>query len=251
MSAPPKKRLSRKEKRQIRDNNGDYNNPTNIGEKLNFTLKPIVPLTVNQQNTFNAYNNKHLLLIGSAGTGKSFLSIYLGMNTILNNKDQKKLIIVRSVVSSRDVGFLPGSNKEKSKVYEAPYYGIFSELFGRADAYEYLKNKGIVEFMNTSFIRGITLNDAVIVIDETQNLTWHEISSVFTRIGNNCKVIFSGDTKQNDLHAKRETESSGINNLIHVLSKMNEFKTIEFTSKDIVRSDLIKSFIITCEKLGY
>ena len=240
------KRLTRKERRLQRQSQEV------IKEKLNFTLKKINPLTENQRRTFSAYDNdKHLLLIGTAGTGKSFLSIYLGMQDIMEQRTHEKMIIIRSVVSSRDVGFLPGNNKEKSKVYEAPYYAIFSELFGRGDAYDYLKNKNLVEFMNTSFVRGITLNDSVVVIDEVQNMTWHEITSVFTRVGKNCKVIFVGDTRQNDLHAKRDSEASGIEKLIRVLDHMQEFETTTFKPEDIVRSQIIKSFILTCDKLGY
>jgi phosphate starvation-inducible protein PhoH len=220
-------------------------------DRFNFTLKAVSPLTENQHNTFNSYNTgKHLLLIGSPGTGKTFTGIYLGMNDIMEQGLYDKMIIVRSIVASRDIGFLPGSAKDKSKVYEAPYYSIFSELFGRGDAYEYLKNKGVVEFMNTSFVRGITLDNAVVIIDEVQNLSWHEVSSIFSRMGKNCKVMFVGDTRQNDLHSKRDSESTGIYNLIRVIDNMKEFDTINFTSDDIVRSGLVKSFIKTCERLG-
>jgi phosphate starvation-inducible protein PhoH len=209
-------------------------------------------LTYNQQLTFESYQDgQHLLLVGTAGTGKSFLSIYLGMKDIMEHKSHDKMIIIRSVVPTRDMGFLPGTNSEKSKVYEAPYYSIFSELFGRADAYEYLKQKKIVEFMTTSFVRGITLNNAVIIIDELQNMTWQEASSIFTRIGKNCKVIFVGDTRQNDLVMKRhQAEMSGAENLINVCSRMEEFDVIRFTRDDIVRSSLVKSFITICDELG-
>jgi phosphate starvation-inducible protein PhoH len=243
------RKLSKKERRVRRQTGGEGTNPTN--DRFNFSLKQVTPLTDNQYNTFESYrSDKHLLLIGSPGTGKTFLSAYLGMNDIMEHKLYDKLIFVRSIVASRDIGFLPGSNKEKSKVYEAPYYSIFTELFGRGDAYEYMKEKGIVEFMNTSFVRGITLNNAVVIIDEVQNLTWHECSSIFSRMGDNCKVIFVGDTKQNDLHSRRDTESTGIHNLIRVIDNMQEFDTIKFTSADIVRSQLVKSFIMTCERLG-
>ena len=145
------------------------------------------------------------------------------------------------------MGFLPGSNKEKSKVYEAPYYAIFSELFGRGDAYDYLKNKGVVEFMTTSFVRGITINDAVIFVDEFQNMTPSELHSVFTRIGRNCKVIFAGDIKQNDLNPRKE--ESGFKDFFKVIDRMHAFDVIEFTRDDIVRSDIVKSYIIAREDL--
>jgi phosphate starvation-inducible protein PhoH len=236
------KRLSRKEKRTRNQN------PEVIKEKLNFTLRKINPLTDNQRLTFDYYEeDKHLALIGTAGTGKSFLSIYLGMQDITERKTHEKMIIIRSVVPTRDMGFLPGSNKEKSKVYEAPYYAIFAELFGRGDAYEYLKNKNIVEFMTTSFVRGITLSDCIIIVDEFQNMTASELHSVFTRIGKNCRVVFAGDIKQNDFSGKRE--ESGFRDFFKVLDEMRDFSIIEFTRDDIVRSDLVKSYIIAREKL--
>jgi phosphate starvation-inducible protein PhoH len=236
------KRLSRKERRLQR------NSQETAKEKLNFVLRKITPLTETQQLTFDTYNkDQHLLLIGTAGTGKSFLSIYLGMNEIMEKRTQEKMVIIRSVVPTRDMGFLPGSNKEKSKVYEAPYYAIFAELFGRGDAYEYLKNKNIVEFMTTSFVRGITLNDCVVIVDEIQNMTAQELHSVFTRIGKNCRVIFSGDIKQNDLNGKRE--ESGFKDFLKVLDYMRDFSIIEFDRNDIVRSTLVKSYIIAREEL--
>jgi phosphate starvation-inducible protein PhoH len=247
---PATKRLSRKERRthkQVSRKGGDEITAA-TSEKLNFNLKDVDPLTVNQERTFDAWDSgKNLLLIGSAGTGKSFLSAYLGMKNILYGKEQTKLAIVRSVVPTRDMGFLPGSNKEKSKVYEAPYYAIFSELFGRGDAYDYLKNKGVVEFMTTSFVRGITINDSVIFVDEFQNMTPSELHSVFTRIGRNCKVIFAGDIKQNDLNPRKE--ESGFRDFFKVIDRMHAFDVIEFTRDDIVRSDIVKSYIIAREDL--
>jgi phosphate starvation-inducible protein PhoH len=245
------KRISRKDRRIQRQASrrkpGDENTVA-TSEKLNFNLKNVNPLTVNQERTFDVWDDgKNLLLIGTAGTGKSFLSAYLGMKSILHDKEQTKLAIVRSVVPTRDMGFLPGSNKEKSKVYEAPYYAIFSELFGRGDAYDYLKNKGVVEFMTTSFVRGITINDAVIFVDEFQNMTPSELHSVFTRIGKNCKVIFAGDIKQNDLNPRKE--ESGFKDFFKVINKMQGFDVIEFTRDDIVRSDIVKSYIIAREDL--
>jgi len=241
-AATQQKRISRKEKRVQKENQEA------VKEKFNFTLRRITPLTDNQRLTFDDYENqKHLLLIGTAGTGKSFLSIYLGMQDIMEEQTHKKMVIIRSVVPTRDMGFLPGNNKEKSKVYEAPYYSIFSEIFGRGDAYDYLKNKNVVEFMTTSFVRGITLNNCIIVVDEIQNMTANELHSVFTRIGKNCRVVFAGDIKQNDLSGKRE--QSGFKDFFKVLDEMRDFSTIEFTREDIVRSDLVKSYIIAREKL--
>lgn len=249
---PATKRLSRKErriKRQIK-RNGNYDNENVVtsSEKLNLNLNEISPLTYNQERTFEAWNDgKHLLLTGTPGTGKSFLAIYLGVRSILEQNVQSKMIIIRSVVPTRDMGFLPGSNKEKSKVYEAPYFSIFSELFGRSDAYEYLKNKNIVDFMTSSFVRGITINDAIIVVDELQNMTSSELHSVFTRIGKNCRVVFAGDIKQNDLNPRKE--ESGFEDFFKVINNLNAFKSIEFNREDIVRSSIVRDYIIAREDL--
>ena len=248
MQTPSNRKLSKKERRVRRQQGTEGSDAAPISDRFNFTLKRVSPLTDNQRITFENYrNDKHLLLIGTAGTGKSFLSVYLGMADIMEHKTHEKLIIIRSVVPTRDMGFLPGSNKEKSKVYEAPYYSIFSELFGRGDAYEYLKTKCVVEFMTTSFVRGITINDAVIVIDEIQNMTPSELHSVFTRIGKNCRVVFAGDIKQTDLNPRKE--ESGFKDFFRVINRMNSFEVIEFTRDDIVRSDLVKEYIIVREDL--
>lgn len=213
------------------------------------TIKPITPLTANQKKAFTEYKHKNLMLHGTAGTGKTFVAVYLALNDILNHQLYDKLVIIRSVVPSRDIGFLPGSTKEKIKVYEAPYQTICSELFDRGDAYEILKNKQQIEFISTSFIRGITLNNCVVIIDECQNLIWSEISTALTRIGQNCKVILCGDTKQSDL-----TEKTGKNDLLKLIAvckTVNNFAFIQMTRNDIVRSGFVKDFIIACEDLGY
>jgi phosphate starvation-inducible PhoH-like protein len=247
MQAPRQRKLTKKERR-IQRQSGEGGGATQISERLNFSLKQFRPLTDNQRLTFEAYEqDQHLLLVGTAGTGKSFLSIYLGMNDIMERKTHDKMVIVRSVVPTRDMGFLPGSNKEKSKVYEAPYYSIFNELFGRGDAYEYMKTRNVVEFMTTSFVRGITINDAVIIVDEFQNMTPGELHSVFTRIGKNCKVVFAGDIKQNDLDSRRDV--SGFKDFFKVINKMRSFNVIEFNRDDIVRSDLVREYIIAREDL--
>lgn len=214
----------------------------------NMTLKPISPLTDNQRRTFEAYRSgKNLMLTGTAGTGKTFLSLYLGMSTIQENDYEQTLTIVRSVVPSRDMGFLPGSNQDKIKVYESPYSSIYSELYSRGDAYSILKTKGIVNFISTSFIRGTTINDSIIVIDEIQNMNAGELHTIFTRIGKNCRVIFSGDIKQTDLNGRYD--KSGFIDFFKVLEKMRGFASIEFDKNDIVRSSIVKDYIIARESL--
>lgn len=239
-------RLTRKQKRLIRQSGKqeEINNP-----KLNFQLRQINPLTVNQKLTFEAYEQgKNLLLHGIAGTGKSFISCYLALKQILDDDEiYKRLVIVRSVVPTRDMGFLPGNNKEKTKVYEAPYYAIFTELFGRGDSYEYLKSRGFVEFISTSFIRGVTLNDCIIVVDEIANMTIHELDSVITRVGKNCKIIFCGDFRQSDF--TREHEKNGLHDFMKIITRMKSFEFVDFNEQDIVRSSLVKDYIITKDKL--
>lgn len=215
---------------------------------MNFELDTVDPLTHNQRSAFEAWKHgKHLLLTGTAGTGKSFLSIYLGMKEIMDCEEYSRVVIVRSVVPTRDMGFLPGNAREKVKVYEAPYYSIFSELFSRGDAYEYLKGKRVVEFMSTSFVRGITINDAIVIIDEIQNMTASELHSTFTRIGKNCRVIIAGDVKQTDLDKRREM--SGFADFVRVLRAMGTFHSVEFNKNDVCRSDIVRDYIITRESM--
>ena len=227
------KRLTKKQRRAKRKG------------KTGLKLKSINPRTTNQTRTFTEYDNgNHLLLQGVAGTGKTFISIYLALQEILSNWSEKqKLVIVRSVVPTRDMGFLPGNQKEKQKAYELPYTAIFSELFGRGDAYDYLKGRGVVDFISTSFIRGTTMSDSIVLVDECQNLTFHELDSIITRVGENCKIVFAGDFRQSDL--ERDYERRGILDFMKVIRSIPGFATIQFEEDDIVRSELVKSYIIS------
>lgn len=240
------KRLTKKQKRVLRQQGILPEQPE---QKINFKLDEITPLTDNQGKAFEAFDNgRNLLLTGTAGTGKTFLSLYLAMTEIVvPNAQYDKAIIVRSVVPTRDMGFLPGNNKEKMAVYEAPYQSIFSELFLRGDAYQILKQKNFVEFMSTSFVRGITLSNCIVIVDEIQNMNASELHSIFTRIGKNCRVIFCGDIKQNDLNRTRE--QSGFNDFFKIVNRMKQFESVEFTKDDICRSQLVKDYIITREAL--
>ena len=209
------------------------------------------PITQNQDKTYKAYKEgKHLVLHGLAGTGKTFISLYLALEEILNKSTLvNDIFIVRSIVSTRDIGFLPGDEQEKVSIYEAPYRSICSELFNVVDAYDSLKHQGNIKFMSTSFIRGITLNNSVIIVDECQNLNFHELDSIITRIGKHSRIIFCGDYSQTDL--SRENDKKGILKFMGVLSKISEFETVEFMVDDIVRSDFLKSYIVAKYKLGY
>ena len=220
------------------------NNHQNDPVKNHFELRKINPLTPNQEKTFNAYNNGYnLILHGYAGTGKSYISLYLALKEILSGSSiYEKIVIVRSVVPSRDIGFLPGSIKEKIKVYEEPYKEICDELFGRGDGYDVLKMKHLIEFTTTSFLRGTTFNNAIVIVDELQNMTFPELDTVMTRMGEQSKVIFCGDFRQTDL--TRENEKSGIKHFINITKKMSRFEYVEFEKNDIVRSGLVKDYII-------
>lgn len=222
-----------------------------VKQQLNMQPRIIKPMTKAQKEVFEAYDNSddHLLLMGSAGTGKSFVPLYLAIDELINDPEAlfSKIIIIRSTVPTRDMGFLPGSVKEKTEIYEEPYKSIFNDIFGRGDAYEIMKKKGFVDFMPTSFVRGCSFNDALIIIDEIQNLNWPEIYTVLTRVGFNSRVILCGDFKQNDLVNTREF--SGMGNLVRVADEMNSFKKIVFTPEDIVRSGFVKELIMTCERI--
>lgn len=215
-------------------------------DKVNLVLQEIEPLTQNQLLAFES--TKNLVLHGVAGTGKTFISCYLAFDDMTKNLYQHT-ILIRSAVSTREMGFLPGTDKEKAAVYEEPYKDICIELFQRGDAYELLKKQNLVQFMTTSFIRGITLRNAVIIIDECQNMSFHELDSIITRIGEGCRVIFCGDFKQTDF-TERSRERSGLPDFLRVLKAMDEFDMIDFTVKDIVRSNFVKKYIMAKEDLG-
>ena len=188
------------------------------------------------------------MLHGYAGTGKTFLSSYLALREVLHYETYKKVVIVRSVVPSRDMGFLPGTEKQKAEVYEQPYQEICDDLFGRGDGWKILKFKGLVEFTTTSFLRGMTFNDSIIIVDECNNMTFQEIDTIMTRIGNNSKIIFCGDYRQSDLN--KPHEKTGIRELMEITRRMPSFDHVEFGIEDIVRSGVVKEYIINKTEMG-
>lgn len=221
-------------------------------KQQHFELKEIMPITDNQVQTFNAYNKgDNLFLHGCAGTGKTFISMYLALKEILNGRSKRnKLVIIRNAQSSKDIGFLPGDEKRKLEVYEAAYRAICGELFNRGDAYDILKQKGIVEFHSTSFLRGTTIEDAIILVDEVQNQRYVELRTVLTRTGDHSRIILCGDTKQDDLTSERFKEASGLADMMRVFNFMGSMSTVEFGIDDIVRSGFVRDFIIAENKLG-
>lgn len=207
-------------------------------------LKTIEPLTENQTKFFNLYkNSKILLLHGVAGTGKTYIALYKALEEVLDRGNSfKRVIIVRSAVPSRDIGHLPGDEKEKTEVYQQPYIEICEDLFSRRDAFQRLQEQHVVQFMITSFVRGITLDDSVIIVDECQNMTDMELNSIVTRVGSRSKIILCGDFRQTDLYKK--TDMSGLKKFMVIADMMPSVKTIEFEVEDIVRSELVKEYIL-------
>lgn len=216
-------------------------------------IKVLEPLTETQRHFFQTYESEQAqgyVLFGSPGVGKSVLALYQGILDVLDpDTPYHKMIIARSSVSTREIGYMPGNSMEKMEVYEAPYHGIFAELTGRKDAYEKLKDSGKVEFVSSSYLRGITFNDSIVVIEEAASMNWHEIKSIVTRVGKNTKLIITGDLAQTDLIYKKN-DVTGFREMIEVTRKMHEFRHFKFTPDDIVRSGMVKNFIIACEELG-
>lgn len=221
------------------------NNSNNL-PKTNLEIKNIIPKTENQKLVFEYFiDDYNLLLHGAPGTGKSFLSLYLSLKEILSGKSTfKKIVIVRSAQPSKNIGFLPGTQSEKMKVYEAPYKNICSELFGRDDAYEVLKDKKLIEFESTSFLRGITLDNSIIIFDEIQNSNYMEAKTVLSRVGENSRIMMCGDIYQDDLTSERYNETSGLPKLMKILDEMESVAHVEFDVDDILRSGFVKDFII-------
>lgn len=233
-------RLTRAEKRNLRDQKRQEARDC----KNRISLRTITPKTKNQENVFRDFTNgKNLLIHGLPGTGKTFISLYLALTEIQEYHEYHNITIIRSVVPTRDMGFLPGSVKDKAKVYEAPYQAICTELYGRKDAYDILKNNGVINFETSSFLRGITFDNTIIIVDECQNMSYHELSTIITRVGKNTRIIFCGDYRQTDL--VYDDDKTGLKNFMKIINKMPKyFSCIEFIEDDIVRSGLVKEFII-------
>ena len=219
-------------------------------------LTEIKPLTDNQKLVFDAYEeNKNLFLYGCAGTGKTFIAMYLALKEILSNKTPyEKLYVVRSLVPTREIGFLPGDHEDKAHLYQIPYQNMVKYMFKMPDdpafemLYDNLKAQETISFWSTSFLRGTTLDNAIVIVDECQNLNFHELDSIMTRVGNDSKIIFAGDVAQTDL--VKTNEKNGILDFMKILEIMDEFANIEFDVNDIVRSGLIRNYIVTKLQIG-
>ena len=243
--------MSRKKRRQLRqDGVIDKKNKLNQSK---FSLRDVTReynLTDKQQQVIQSYDEgNNLILHGLAGTGKTWLACYLGIDDVISGGNYNKVILFRSVVPTRDMGFLPGSVKQKAQIYEEPYRAVYNELFGRGDAYEILKTKNLVEFSTTSFLRGLTFDHTIIIVDEVNNMSFHELDSLITRSGKNTKIIFCGDFRQSDL--TNSTEREGLKRFFDILNNIDGFDYFEFEENDIVRSRLVKSYIIAKHRMGY
>lgn len=256
MASNRKSALARRDEIYSADETTAANEPIKVSNTLKIKLdhlRGFEPLTENQAKFFEMYRGGGYFigLFGSPGVGKTFLALYKAIEEVLNKDNPfKQVVIVRSLVQTRDVGFLPGNLDEKQEIYEMPYKEICQTLFGRADAWERLKEQGHARFISTTAIRGISIDDAIIIFDECQNANWGEINTVMSRVGHRSKIIFAGDYKQTDL-TKSNKDVSAFHDFRKVASGMKAFQEIYFTPDDIVRSSLVKDWIISCEKNGY
>ena len=220
-------------------------------------LIDIDPLTENQKKFFDSYaEGKHLVAYGCAGTGKTFITLYNALCEVLDEKTlYERIYLVRSLVPTREIGFLPGTHEDKADIYQIPYKNMVKYMFQMpSDAdfemlYGNLKSQETIKFWSTSFIRGTTLDNAIIIVDEFANLNFHELDSIITRVGENSKIIFCGDATQSDL--VKTNERNGIVDFMTVLRKMPSFDIIEFGVEDIVRSGLVKEYIIAKLESGF
>ena len=213
-------------------------------------LEKIDPITDNQKKAFKAWEDGYnVILNGSAGTGKTFIGLYFAFKELLNKPDiYRKIVILRSLVPTRDNGFLPGKKEQKEEPFKLPYKNICYEFFGYPGAYGKLESTNKLEFETTSYIRGATFDQCIILVDEMQNLNFHELDSVITRVGNDCKIIFCGDYLQTDF--TRDDEKNGIIKFISIVEQMRFFRVINFGWEDIIRSDLVRDYIMTKEMLN-
>ena len=219
-------------------------------------LLDIKPLTPSQEKVFEAWEKqKNMFLFGAAGTGKSFVTMYLALRDILDEKTPyNKLYVVRSLVPTREIGFLPGDHEDKANLYQIPYKNMVRFMFEMPDdpsfemLYANLKAQDTVSFWSTSFIRGTTIDNSIVLVDESENLNFHELDSIITRLGVNSRIIFAGDAAQTDL--TKAHEKTGIMDFKKIIDDMDEFESIEFGIDDIVRSGLVKSYLISKMNLG-
>tara|TARA_B100001059_G_scaffold1150_1_gene922 strand:- start:632 stop:1387 length:756 start_codon:yes stop_codon:yes gene_type:complete len=219
-------------------------------------LRDIEPLTDNQKVLFDAYDaGKNVVAYGSAGTGKTFITLYNALCDVLDpTTPYEKIYLVRSLVATREIGFLPGDHEDKSSLYQIPYKNMVKYMFELSTESDFemlygnLKTQGTISFWSTSFIRGTTLDNAIVIVDEFQNLNYHELDSIITRVGENTKIMFCGDATQSDL--TKQNERNGIADFMKILRVMPSVDLVEFGVDDIVRSGLCKEYLLAKLELG-
>ena len=220
------------------------------------SLVTIKAITDNQKQVFLSWKkNKNQFLFGAAGTGKTFISLYLALQDIFNlKKPYDKVVLVRSLIPTREIGFLPGDEEDKSALYQIPYQNMVQFMFQMQNEqqfnslYDNLKGQGSLFFLSTSFLRGLTFDNSIIIVDECQNLNFHELDTIITRVGQDSKIIFCGDFNQTDLI--KTNEKNGLHDFLRILEEMDEFNCTEFTIGDIVRSGFVRNYLINKTKLG-
>ena len=219
-------------------------------------LTTIKPVTDSQKNVFESWKkDKNQFLFGCAGTGKTFISLYLALQEVLNPETPfDRVIVVRSLIPTREIGFLPGDEEDKAALYQVPYSNMMQFMFEQPNEqafsmlYERLKQQGSFYFLSTSFLRGLTFDNSIIIVDECQNLNFHELDTIITRVGQNSKIFFCGDFGQSDL--TKLNEKNGLMDFLQILQNMDEFDCTEFNIGDIVRSGFVRNYLIQKTKLG-
>jgi len=219
-------------------------------------LSTIKPVTDSQKLVFESWKKgMNQFLFGCAGTGKTFISLYLALQEVLRNETPyDKVIVVRSLIPTREIGFLPGDEEDKAALYQVPYSNMMQFMFEQPNEqafsmlYDRLKAQGSFYFLSTSFLRGLTFDNSIIIVDECQNLNFHELDTIITRVGQDSKIFFCGDFGQSDL--TRMNEKNGLMDFLQILQEMQEFNCTEFDIGDIVRSGFVRSYLIQKTKLG-
>ena len=220
------------------------------------SMVTIKPITDTQKLVFETWKKgQNQFLFGAAGTGKTFISLYLDLKDIFDLKTKfEKVVLVRSLIPTRDIGFLPGDEEDKSALYQVPYQNMVQFMFEMPNEqafnslYDKLKGQGSLYFLSTSFLRGLTFDNSIIIVDECQNLNFHELDTIITRVGQDSRIIFCGDFDQSDL--VKHNEKNGLHDFLRILEEMEEFNCSEFSIGDIVRSGFVRSYLINKTKLG-
>ena len=219
-------------------------------------LVEVKPITDNQKLVFESYKKGlNQFLFGCAGTGKTFVSLYLGLRDVLKNETAyERVVVVRSLIPTREIGFLPGDEEDKAALYQVPYSNMVQFMFKQPNEqafnmlYDRLKAQGSFYFLSTSFLRGLTFDNSIIIVDECQNLNFHELDTIITRVGQDSKIIFCGDFMQTDL--TKMNERNGLHDFLRILEEMKQFNCVEFDIGDIVRSGFVRDYLIHKTKLG-